>query len=158
MHSLLLVTAAVFTATLIGSAVLATTLATATAAQGRQTFNLRADDEQTKTIRIAPARVTLGDEQVTSGVLVDLNGRRAGTFGITCTLVAVYPQYTLERCDGWGQLAGGQLTIAGISRSNTSHATWAITGGTNRYQTARGEIQLDQVNNHQTAVAVTLAN
>ena len=132
-------------------------LATPTAAHGPQTFNLRADNQQTKTIRVAPARVTLGDEQVTSGVLVDVNGQRAGTFGITCTQIAVYPQYTLERCDGWGQLTGGQLTIAGISQSNTSHATWAITGGTGSYQTARGEIQLNQLNNHQTAVTVTLA-
>jgi hypothetical protein len=65
--------------------------------------------------------------------------------------------YTLGRCDGWGHLTGGQLTIAGISRSNSSHATWAITGGTGSYQTARGEIHLDQLNNHQTAVTVTLA-
>jgi hypothetical protein len=136
----------------------AITLATATAGHGPQTFKLRADNQQTKTIRITPGRVSLGDEQVTSGVLVDANGRRAGTFGITCTLIAVYPQYTLERCDGWGQLTGGQLTIAGISRSNTSHATWAITGGTGNYQTARGELQLDQLNNHQTAVTVTVAN
>ena len=135
----------------------AITLATPTAAHGPQTFELRADNVQTKTIRIGPARVSLGDEQVTSGVLVGVNGQRAGSFGITCTLVAVYPRYTLERCDGWGQLTGGQLTIAGISRSNTSHATWAITGGTNRYQTARGELHLDQLNNHQTAVTVTLA-
>jgi hypothetical protein len=136
----------------------AITLAIPTATQGSQTFKLRADNEQTKTIHIAPARVSLGDEQVTSGVLVDVNGQRAGSFGVTCTLIAVYRQSTLERCDGWGQLTGGQLTIAGISRSNTSHAIWAITGGTNRYQTARGEIQLDQLNNHQTAVTVTLAN
>jgi hypothetical protein len=135
----------------------AITLATPTAAQGPQTFNLRADNQQTKTIRVQPARHSLGDEQVTSGLLIDANGQRAGTFGITCTLIAVYPQYTLERCDGWGQLSGGQLTIAGISRSNTSHATWAITGGTGNYQTARGEIQLHQLNNHQTAVTVTLA-
>jgi len=116
-----------------------------------------ADNVQTKTIRIGPARVSLGDEQVTSGVLVGVNGQRAGSFGITCTLVAVHPKYTLERCHGWGQLARGQLTIAGASRSNTSHATWAITGGTGRYQTARGEIQLHPLNNHQTAVTVNLA-
>jgi hypothetical protein len=133
-------------------------LTTPQVAQAPQTFDLRADNEQTKTIRVAPARVSLGDEQVTSGVLVDVNGRRAGTFGITCTLIAVHPQYTLERCDGWGQLTAGQLTIAGISKSNTSHATWAITGGTGSYRTARGELQLDQLNNHQTAVTVTLAN
>jgi hypothetical protein len=133
----------------------AITLATPTAAHGPQTFNLRADIQQTRTIRVAPARVSLGDEQVTSGVLVDVNGRRAGTFGITCTLIAVYHQYAL--CDGWGQLTGGQLTIAGTSRSNTRHATWAITGGTGQYQTARGELQLDQLNNRQTAVTVTLA-
>jgi hypothetical protein len=135
----------------------AITLATPTAAHGPQTFNLRADNQQTKTIHITPGRVSLGDEQVTSGVLIDANGQRAGTFGITCTLIAAYPQYTLERCDGWGQLTGGQLTIAGISRSKSSHATWAITGGTGRFQTARGEVQVDQLNNHQTAVAVTLA-
>ena len=136
----------------------AITLATPTAAHGPQTFELRADNVQTKTIRIGPARVSLGDEQVTSGVLVGVNGQRAGSFGITCTLVAVHPKYTLERCHGWGQLARGQLTIAGASRSNTSHATWAITGGTGNYQTARGELQLDQLNNHQTAVTVTVAN
>jgi hypothetical protein len=150
-----LILAKAFTLALTLSAI---TLATPTAAQGPQTFNLRADNEQTKTVRITPARVSLGDEQVTSGVLVELNGQRAGTFGITCTLIAVYRQYTLERCDGWGQLAGGQLTIAGISRSNTSHATWAITGGTGNYKTARGEVQLDQLNNHRTAVTVALAN
>ena len=141
-----------------GLALAAITLPAPAATRGLQTLYLRADTLQTKTIRVVPTQTSLGDEQVTSGVLVDTNGQHAGTFGITCTLIAVYPRYTLERCDGWGQLTGGQLTIAGISRSNTSHATWAITGGTNRYQTARGELHLDQLNNHQTAVTVTLAN
>ena len=136
----------------------AITLSAPTTPQGPQTFNLRADKEQTKTIRVAPARVGLGDEQVASGVLVDVDGRRAGTFGVTCTLIVVHAQYSLELCDGWGQLTGGQLTIAGVSRSNANHAIWAITGGTGRYQTAQGEIQLDQLNNHQTAVTFTLAN
>jgi len=136
----------------------AVTLAMPTANQGLQTFKLRAENEQTKTIRIAAARVGLGDEQITSGALVDVDGRRAGTFGVTCTLIVVHAQYSLELCDGWGQLTGGQLTIAGVSRSNANHAIWAITGGTGRYQTAQGEIQLDQLNNHQTAVTFTLAN
>jgi hypothetical protein len=135
----------------------AITLPAPAATRGIQTLYLRADTLQSKTIRVVPTQTSLGDEQVTSGTLVNLNGQRAGTFGTTCTLIAVYPQRTLERCDGWGQLTGGQLTIAGISRNNSSHATWAITGGTGNYQTARGQVQLDQLNTHQTAVTVTLA-
>jgi hypothetical protein len=145
-------------ATAAGLALAAATLPAPAATRGLETLYLRADTLQTKTIHVMPTHTSLGDEQVTSGTLVTLNGQRAGTFGTTCTLIAIYPQFTLDRCDGWGQLTGGQLTIAGISRSNSSHATWAITGGTGTYQTARGEVQLNQLTNHQTAVTVTLAN
>ena len=140
-----------------GLALAAITLPAPAATRGLQTLYLRADTLQTQTIRVVPTQTSLGDEQVTSGTLVTLNGQRAGTFGTTCTLIAIYPQHTLQRCDGWGQLTAGQLTIAGTSQSNTSHATWAITGGTGSYQTARGEIQLDQLTSHQTDVTVTLA-
>jgi hypothetical protein len=47
-----------------------------------------------------------------------------------------------ERCDGWGALEGGDLIFSGMSRFETNTQTWAITGGTGIYQTARGQILL----------------
>lgn len=100
-------------------------------------------------------RASLGDEQVLKGT-IEQDGKAAGSFGVACTWVAVRVKQIRERCDGWGALNRGNLSFSGMSRFESNNQTWAITGGTGIYQTARGQIELHQTNDHVTLVTVTL--
>jgi hypothetical protein len=141
---------------LLAGALGAAALAAPGRAGGPQTMHLWAKTTQTRLVDMPPAHASLGDEQLASGRLVDDFGNAAGTFGVGCTAVGVFRGRVLLRCDGWAALAGGQLTIAGRTRSDTGDSTFAVTGGTGLYRTARGDVQLHQVANRNTAVTVTL--
>jgi hypothetical protein len=101
---------------------------------------------------------SLGATQIGSGDLTDSRGRAIGTFAFTCVSVRVYQGYVDEQCSSWGALPGGQLLLAGKSRSNEDRHTWAVTGGTGAYRSARGEARLTDINDHETVVDVTLAS
>jgi hypothetical protein len=137
-------------------------LAAPTATEGPQTpqlprtLRLTAETTQSRAVDLPPSHHSLGDEEITSGTLVDDQGTAAGSYGADCSLVAVYPDHALEHCTGFGSLAGGQLTFAGSSRSDLEHGTLAITGGTGVYQGARGQIQLQETGNNRTLVTVHL--
>ena len=116
------------------------TLATPTAAAAPGTLHLIAVNHEQQDFAHTPAQ--LGDEQVGSGILLDA-GRQVGTFAFTCVAAGVRPHYVLEQCNGWGALPGGQLVVAGMSRSDGNRHTWAIVGGTGSYRGAAGEIRLE---------------
>ena len=100
---------------------------------------------------------SLGATQIGSGGLTDSRGHAVGTFAFTCVSVRVHSGYVDEQCSSWGALPGGQLLLAGKSRSNEDRHTWAVTGGTGAYRSARGEARLVDINDHETVVDVTLA-
>jgi len=99
---------------------------------------------------------SLGATQIGSGNLTDSRGRVVGTFAFSCLTVRVHPGYVDEQCSSWGSLPGGQLLLGGKSRSNENRHTWAVTGGTGAYRSARGEARLVDINDHETTVDVTL--
>ena len=98
----------------------------------------------------------LGAMQIGSGSLLGAGGRVVGTFAFTCLTVRVHRGYVDEQCTSWGSLSGGQLILAGKSRSDTNRHSWAVTGGTGAYRDVRGEARLLDVNDHDTVVDVTL--
>ena len=129
----------------------------ATAAPGNanaRTLSLRANFAQATTLDLGDPGPSIGDEQVVSGNLLDSSGHAAGTFGFTCKWVGFASGTALEACSGWGSIAGGQVTVQGMSSSDTQHHTWAITGGTGAYRAARGQVLITDLND--TASDVTL--
>jgi hypothetical protein len=99
----------------------------------------------------------LGDAQIGSGALVDGRDRAVGSFAFTCVAVGMKRRYILEQCSATGSLGGGQITLAGMTRSNTNLHRWAVTGGTGIYAGARGEARLHDLGPRETVVDVSFA-
>ncbi|HEY7143382.1 MAG TPA: hypothetical protein VH637_03975 [Streptosporangiaceae bacterium] len=110
------------------------------AARHPVTLRLLAQFTAERDIDTGPAGLSIGDEQVASGRLRLASGTPAGTFGFTCTTVAVYAHGTAELCAGWAALPAGQLEVTGKSRAQDTVHHWAVTGGTGGYRAARGTL------------------
>jgi hypothetical protein len=82
---------------------------------------------------------SLGD-QVVFTARFDVNGQTIGFDGGVCTLVRL-PQ--IYQCIATNSLPKGQLTAqALVDFENSGPFNFAITGGTQDYQTARGSVQI----------------
>ena len=131
-------------------------LATPSATSASGTLHLVAHITQGVVRGPGGSQQSLGATQIGSGGLTDTRGQSVGTFAFTCVTVRVHKGYVDEQCSSWGALKGGQLLLAGKSRSNEERHTWAVIGGTGAYRSARGEARLRDVNDHETVVDVTL--
>jgi hypothetical protein len=107
--------------------------------------------------RIDDRHAVLGDVQVGSGALLDRHRETVGTFAFMCVAVGIEGGYVLEQCSATGSLGGGQITLAGMTRSNTTVHRWAVTGGTGTYVGARGEARLRELGPRETVVDVSFA-
>jgi hypothetical protein len=67
--------------------------------------------------------------------------KQVGTFEGDCVVVDVDGP-TFE-CDLTAFLPGGLLTVEGPFDFSAGEAEWAVTGGTDKYKTAHGELHLD---------------
>jgi hypothetical protein len=121
-----------------------------------RTLHFVAENRQSRTVDLPPVHVSLGDQEVANGVLVDDEGKQAGTFGVECAAVVVSKRATQARCSGWAALAGGELVVAGRSIAGTAEETWAVTGGTGDYGAARGEALLHDLGRGRASVTITL--
>jgi hypothetical protein len=96
----------------------------------------------------APNGPSVGD-RYTFSEWITQNGRRVGTGGGTCTLVAVTDTATTQQCVITAALARGQLDVAGLATYSSTAAPhpvrYAITGGTGDYRTARGEVTVTPI-------------
>jgi hypothetical protein len=128
-------------------------LAHPTAAHDPQTLHLTAVSTQGEPF---PAHTRRGDQQIASGSLLDARQQPAGTFGFTCQAVGLHPRFFVEQCLGWGRLAGGTITVAGMARDNENRHVWAVTGGTGAYRGARGEARLHDLDRRRTVIDATL--
>jgi hypothetical protein len=142
--------------TVVVAAAAALGLGTPSATAAASTMRFVAHVTQGTVVGPGHSQQSLGAAQIGSGVLTDVHGHSLGTFAFTCISVRVHRGYVDEQCTGWGSLAGGQLVLAGKSRSNENRHTWAVTGGTGAYRSARGEARLRDLNDHVTVVDVTL--
>ena len=90
------------------------------------------------------ANPQLGDQLITSVVLLDEHHRQVGTGAATCTVVSVPPLATRLQCILGAVFAGGQITFGGLAPLPEVgvEATFGIFGGTGDFRKARGEATL----------------
>jgi hypothetical protein len=83
-----------------------------------------------------------GDLVVIRDGVLRPGGAPAGTFNQVCTLVKVVggPLTSEYECTGSLALEDGTITLAGPFNPAKAEQKAAVTGGTDRYRTARGEI------------------
>jgi hypothetical protein len=109
-----------------------------------------------KTIRLTEASPTLqptfvdtgapgpsvGDVAIHRDGVLREGGSPAGTFNQVCTLVALKgsPFASEFECSGSITLGGDTITMQGPFVPSAAESSAAITGGTGRYATARGEV------------------
>src|SRR5437764_8524921 len=80
-----------------------------------------------------------GDQIVENARLLTATGRRAGHDGFACTITD--PSVPEAACQGSFVLPGGQITVQFLN-SPPSVKVGAITGGTGRFRSARGQMKL----------------
>ena len=83
---------------------------------------------------------SLGDEVVFSGNLLR-NGQQVGRVGVVCTFVSTQnPDRVEAQCPGTATLPGGQIAVQGVIVNRALNWTLPITGGSGRYDRARGQV------------------
>ena len=107
--------------------------------------------------RLDDRHAVLGDMQVGSGALLDSRRETVGTFTFTCVAVGIESGYLLEQCSATGSLRGGQIALAGMTRTDTNIHRWAITGGTGVYAGAQGDARLHELGPRETVVDLSFA-
>jgi len=90
------------------------------------------------------AHPQLGDQLITSVVLLDEHNRQVGTGAASCTVVSVPPLDTRLQCLLGAVFAGGQITFGGLAPLPEVgvEARFGIFGGTGDFRKARGEATL----------------
>jgi hypothetical protein len=83
---------------------------------------------------------SLGDEVVFAGNLLR-DGQQVGRVGVVCTFVSTQNADRVEaQCPATATLPGGQITIQGVIVNRALNWTLPITGGSGRYDRARGQV------------------
>jgi hypothetical protein len=83
---------------------------------------------------------SLGDEVVFSGNLLQ-DGKQVGRVGVVCTFVSTQNADRVEaQCPATATLPGGQIAVQGVIVNRSLNFTLPITGGSGRYDRARGQL------------------
>jgi hypothetical protein len=91
-------------------------------------------------IDVGAAGFSLGDEVVFSGNLFQ-GGKQVGRVGVVCSFVSTQNMDRVEaQCPATAILPGGQITVQGVIVNRSLNWTLPITGGSGRYDRARGEV------------------
>lgn len=98
---------------------------------------------------------SLGDEFVIDGRLSQA-GKAAGADGLVCTVTTPGAK-EVSNCVGTASLANGTITVAGVSRAVSNGDTFAVTGGTGDYASARGTVVTKQGAHNTTLITINLA-
>ncbi|TDC83599.1 hypothetical protein E1193_08445 [Micromonospora sp. KC606] len=98
-------------------------------------------------VDVAPSDSALGDQLIGTGDLVGTDGRKIGTSSFQGISTNAKPR-TSEILTFVYELAGGKITTAGTATLSANgpifDEQFAITGGTGRYQNARGQVRVVQ--------------
>lgn len=88
-----------------------------------------------------PDNPKIGDQRITSVVLVDDSGTKVGTGVGVCTLVTISLPGTLQQCLLTAAFDEGQIIFGGITPLPESGAVaqLGILGGTEKFRRARGD-------------------
>jgi hypothetical protein len=121
----------------------------ASAGSGGQKVRARAADGETLRfgIKFSPLflldlgghGLTKGDQIVENDRLLNARGKHVGHDGLACTITD--PSVPEAACQGTFVLRGGQITVQFLN-SPPAVKVGAITGGTGRFRTARGQMRL----------------
>jgi hypothetical protein len=91
-------------------------------------------------IDVGAPGLSLGDEVVFSGDLLR-DGQRVGRIGVVCTFVSTQNAARVEaQCPATATLPGGQIPVQGVIVNRALNFTLPITGGSGRYDRARGQV------------------
>jgi hypothetical protein len=115
--------------------------AASTASDKQQTIRVTAVfTEFDPNIDVGAPGFSLGDEVVFSGNLLQ-DGKQVGRVGVVCTFVSTANADRVEaQCPATAILPGGQITVQGVIVNRALNWTLPITGGSGRYDRARGEV------------------
>jgi hypothetical protein len=159
-----------------GTLALAALIPSAAAAQAGSTATAKSNDDVQhltfidkagpfKDIDVPPSGPSVGDSNIFSETVTQ-SGKNVGVAGGICTTIRVTTKAgkvatVTQQCVVTATLPKGQLTFQGMATfTNTgpvSVPTFAITGGTGAYRTARGDITVSQLANpNQSKITVTL--
>ena len=105
---------------------------------------------ESKVLDSSPSGPSLGDTQVVSGRILE-GGKAVGRAAFDCTVHRGF-----VACEGAGKVSGGQVAFQGISWNNTNRHVWAITGGTQTYDNARGSIVIQDVSARRSKVTINV--
>ena len=112
-------------------------LAQAGSSSNDRTFVLNEVDVSSANVNISHTKQGApGDEFIIRFNLLDQHGKKAGWGEVVCTQV-IGPR---SQCQATARLDGGDLTVSGLNPFVGKQFTLAITGGTGRYDRARGQL------------------
>ncbi|MEV6318873.1 hypothetical protein [Streptomyces sp. NPDC051776] len=133
--------------------------ATPTPKTGELTFRLVAKQTQISFVDVGVPGPSQGDEFVTSADLYR-GSTKIGTQGGVCTLTRTAPNDEFdEQCVNTLTLPGGQLTVQGlisVTSAGPGDIDLAITGGTELYRRARGDVHAVLLNPTDTQLTIRL--
>jgi hypothetical protein len=104
------------------------------------TFKATSKVDQAKIVDNAPAGDSPGDLLVFTEKLFNARGKQIGTDAASC--VRLFDETSL--CTGVYKLHGGQVMVQLIQPGPTGTYDQAVTGGTGRYEGARGRVRVAQ--------------
>ena len=146
---------------LTSGAAVATAVALAVAGSGAagaqdapQSIALTAVEQHCATADNGRRGDSVGDVLACRGALRDSSGSRTGRAHWTCVFLG--SERAGEDCLGTVALNGGTLQLAGVLNHMSPRSTWAVTGGTGKYASARGSAELRQLSPTRTRAVVTL--
>jgi hypothetical protein len=132
-------------------------------------LNLTRRHGQEADVDSPPSGPSVGDRFVLSGDVLR-NDKRVGVGGLECVTVlftpgpdpAGEPEALTDQCYGTVSLPQGQITAQGlVDRTGPVPITIAVTGGTDKYRTAHGELETsgpDPAGNEPTTVRLILGD
>ncbi len=109
------------------------------ASQDGQTLQFTIEFSDFLLLDLGEQGLSQGDQIIENDRLLNGSGTEVGHNGLACTVTD--PSQPEAACQGTFVLAGGQISVQFLN-SPPSVKIGAITGGTGRYRTARGQIKI----------------
>ena len=110
---------------------------------GEQTLMFVVHFSPFNVIDLPPAGLSVGDVSMFHDQLLDDDGHQVGVDAGTCPVTQLIPTGVEVMCSLAVSLTDGQITLQGLA-TNAPDKPLAVTGGTGRYRTTRGDAALHE--------------
>jgi hypothetical protein len=94
-------------------------------------------------VDLPPAGLSVGDISMFHDQLLDAGGHQVGVEAGSCPVTQLIPTGVEVMCSVAVSLTDGQITLQGLA-TNAPDKPLAVTGGTGRYRTTRGDAALHE--------------